>query len=81
MQICHSQAGANESWRTHWIVPVSKRVKMPSREELISTMRGYAGRTASNIAGDLGAPGKQHASICHDRDKGLRNSNISSWRG
>ena len=37
--------------------------KMPSREELISTIAGMLGATASNIAGSIGAPASNIASI------------------
>ncbi|MEL6566528.1 MAG: 50S ribosomal protein L10 [Pseudomonadota bacterium] len=37
--------------------------KMPSREELISTIAGMLGAPASNIAGSIGAPASNIASI------------------
>ena len=37
--------------------------KMPSREELISTIAGMLGAPASNIAGAIGAPASNIASI------------------
>ena len=37
--------------------------KMPSREELISTIAGMLGAPGSNIAGAIGAPGSNIASI------------------
>jgi large subunit ribosomal protein L10 len=51
--------------------------KMPSREELISTIAGMLGAPASNIAGAIGAPASNIASILSTiEDKAA----ASSWR-